>query len=263
MPVGLGGLGSFASGTRFPLQTGRTSITPPPESQVPLSAADLASLDDHVEDRFMREVYDRQVAISTQLGLRYAAGVPATELERLPTSLVRPGRTVSVRRDVFGALTGMVTDARTALVAAQRSGAPDSAGLTDLRVLSGYRSARDQLSIWEREYAKYYRDTRIPRRALPGGEHGSDAIDYLANYINQRVFCPGYSPHQHGRTVDLTYQQHRRWSAADTSVEALRAWRSSWFFGWLSLHAPRYGFKQNSNIDEPWHWEYRAPTVER
>lgn len=209
----------------------------------------------------MREVYDRQVAISTEFGLRYAGGVPATALERLPTSLVRPSRTVSVRGDVFGAVTGMMTDARTALVAAQRSGGPDSAAVTDLRVLSGYRSARDQLSIWEHEYAKYHRDTRTRRRGLPGGEHGRDAIDYLANYINRRVFCPGYSPHQQGRTVDLTYQQHRRWSAADTSAETLRMWRSSWFFGWLFLHAPRYGFEENLNIDEPWHWEYRAPAV--
>lgn len=231
--------------------------SPPELPEGHLSATDLTGLANPVEDSFLRQVYDRQVAISTERGLSPAAGIRDRELEPLPTSVVQPGRTVSVRCDILGDLTGMMTDARTALASAQHRGTPESTSVTELRVLSGYRSAREQLSIWEREYAKYYRDTRVARRDLPGGEHGSDAVDYLAHYINRRVFSPGYSPHQQGGTVDLTYRQSGRWSAADTNPTAIGRWRESWFFAWLCANAARYGFAQNPDLDEPWHWEHR------
>lgn len=211
----------------------------------------------------MRQVYARQVAIATQARCAYVAGIPDTELAALPPATVRPGRTVSVARDVFDDLTRMMRDARTALAGAKRAGVPHAQAVTDVRVLSGYRSAREQLSIWEREYAKYYRDTRASRRDLPGGEHGSDAVDYLARYINLRVFSPGYSPHQRGRTVDLTYQEGNRWSAADTSPATIDMWRSSWFFAWLRVHAPEYGFAQNLTINEPWHWEFSTQAQQK
>ncbi|HSH61341.1 MAG TPA: M15 family metallopeptidase [Acidimicrobiales bacterium] len=206
----------------------------------------------------MRRVYNRQVAMAVKAGFAYTAGVLDTELRALPGACVRPGRRVAVRRDVYGDVTCMIGDARTALKAAQREGIPGSTEVTDLRVLSGYRSAREQFFIWQREYPRYYRDTQAVRRGLPGGEHGGRAVDYLADYIGLRVFCPGYSPHQHGRTVDLTYQDHRRWSAADTTATAIELWRATWCYTWLQAHAQAYGFAQNPGLNEPWHWEHEA-----
>lgn len=233
-----------------------TSPTEPPGCR--LSSADLVEMQNPAEDRFMRLVYDRQVAMATRRGCSYVDGFRDSELRVLPRSLVRPDRRVAVRRDICDDLTGMIGDARTTLVTAQRTGVPGSTVLTDLRVLSGYRSAREQFVIWAREYPKYYGDTQVVRRGLPGGEHGERAADHLANYISLRVFAPGYSPHQRGATVDLTYYQQGHWSAADTSATAIEAWRATWFYAWLRSHANRYGFAQNPGLNEPWHWEHQV-----
>ncbi|HEV2068931.1 MAG TPA: M15 family metallopeptidase [Acidimicrobiales bacterium] len=233
-----------------------TSPGESPEDQ--LSSTDLAELQNPVEDRFMRLVYERQLAMATRRGCSYLNGVPDSELEVLPSSLVRPDRRVAVRRDICADVTRMIVDARTALVTAQRTDVPGSTEVTDLRVLSGYRSAREQLVIWAREYPKYYQATQALRRGLPGGEHGARAADHLANYIGIRVFAPGYSPHQRGGTVDLTYRRHGHWSAADTSPTAIEAWQATWFYAWLRCHAHRYGFAHNPDLNEPWHWEYRV-----
>ncbi len=234
------------------------SRTPAELAEDGLSSTDLAELHDPVEDRFMRVVYDRQVAKATSRRSSYVEGIPDSELEVLQDSFVRPDRRVVVRRDIYADLTGMIVDARTALVSARRTGVPGSTELRDLRVLSGYRSAREQLVIWAREYPKYYRDTEAVRRGLPGGEHGERAADHLANYIGVRVFAPGYSPHQRGGTVDLTYQQQGHWTPADTSPNAIERWRATWFYAWLHSHAHRYGFAQNPGLNEPWHWEHRV-----
>ena len=130
--------------------------------------------------------------------------------------------------------------------------------VTDLRIRSGYRSAQSQLSIWEREFPKYLKATRKHRKTLPGGEFGADAATYLATYINERVFSPGYSPHQRGKTVDVTYEEGGKWAEADSDPAAIAVWRASWFFTWLSANAAGFDLFQNPALNEPWHWELRA-----
>ncbi|HEV2810204.1 MAG TPA: M15 family metallopeptidase [Acidimicrobiales bacterium] len=232
-----------------------TSPGEPAEDQ--LSSTDLVQLQNPIEDQFMRLVYERQLAMATRRGCSYVDGVPDGELEVLPSSLVRPGRHVVVRRNICTDVTRMIVDARIALVSARGTDVPGSTEVTDLRVLSGYRSAREQLVIWAREYLKYYRATQAVRRGLPGGEHGERAADHLADYISVRLFAPGYSPHQRGGTVDLAYQQHGHWSAADTRPTAIEGWRATWFYAWLRSRAHRYGFAQNPALNEPWHCEHR------
>src|SRR5262245_54067765 len=78
----------------------------------------------------------------------------------------------------------------------------------------------------------------------------------LANYFNERVHSPGYSQHQRGQTVDLTFHQ-RDWIPPKTNPANIARWRSSWFFGWLSSHAWEYGFVQNPMLNEPWPWELK------
>ncbi len=80
------------------------------------------------------------------------------------------------------------------------------------------------------------------------GPQPSTATDQPAAYLTNL----------HGRTVDLTYQDHRRWSAADTTATAIEAWRATWCYTWLQKHAHAYGFAQNPGLNEPWHWEHEA-----
>lgn len=230
-----------------------TASTKPPED-----GPSSAHLQEPTDGQFIGRVYKRQVTMARNRGFVYTAGVPDTELRALPGACVRPGRRVAVRGDIYSDVTCMIAEAGIALEAAQREGIPASMEVADLRVLSGYRSAEEQLIIWHREYPRYYRDTQAVRRGLPGGEHGDRAVDHLADYIGLRVFSPGYSPHQHGRTVDLTYQHHGRWSAADTTATAIELWRATWCYIWLQDHAHAYGFAQNPRLDEPWHWEHQA-----
>lgn len=227
--------------------------------RVPLTEADLTS-QRGVPLAFMREVYRRQVAIWTARGVAYTHEIPSRDRVSLASGDVITGRSVSVHRDIANAVRNLLRDARTALAAA------GSVGVTGLAVRSGYRSAPDQFSIWQREFPRYYRDTRTARAALPGGAHGADAAQFLAEYVNQRVFSPGYSPHQQGRTIDFSYQSATdwpsatdNWAEADSSASGITTWTASWFFGWLSSNAARYGFAQNPAINEPWHWEWHPP----
>ena len=230
--------------------------------RAPLSEADLAP-QRGIPLAFMQEVYRRQVAIWTARGASYVHEVPGTDRVSLASGDVIAGRSVSVHRDIAAAVHNLLVDARADLTAAG-----SAAGDVDrLAVRSGYRSAGEQFSIWEHELARYYRDTFKARAALTGGEHGTAAAQHLADYINQRVFSPGYSPHQRGRTIDFSYRSAAEWpgaghwAEADSSASGIATWTASWFYRWLRSHAGRYGFAENPAIREPWHWEWSPPRI--
>lgn len=224
----------------------------------PITSADLKKQKKADVDKFMRKVYDEQVAIWTARGASYFEGLPKTDLVTIPSSDSLPKRRVELESDAWTAhVQPMLAAARAALAADQAAGVASAKGVTDLRIRSGYRSAREQLSIWEREFPNYLKDTRKHRKTLPGGEFGADAARYLAGYINDRVFSPGYSPHQRGKTVDVTYEQGGAWAEADSDPAAIAVWRASWFFTWLSANGARFDLFQNPALNEPWHWELR------
>jgi hypothetical protein len=177
-----------------------------------------------------------------------------------------PGRSVDVLTTISGSVRDMLDAARADLAGVNGPGGP-AADIEQLAVRSGYRSATSQFGIWSRFAPRYYAETRAHRRTLPGGEHGADAAQYLAEYTNQRVFSPGYSPHQRASAVDLTYKyrsgtapagtERGGWAPASSEPAWIDRWRRSWFFGWLWRNAPSYGFMRNPDINEPWHWEFR------
>ncbi|MCA9933408.1 MAG: D-alanyl-D-alanine carboxypeptidase family protein, partial [Anaerolineales bacterium] len=263
-PVSL--LGNSIYGTQLP------KISRTPDSAIviqrlgnPITEADIPSPTERgISNReqelrhFMREVYRRQVALWTARGATYLHEVPQSELVTLPSSYAIPNKTIVVHKDIEHPVTNMIDDARVALRRASISGEP-VAGIRNVGIRSGYRSAASQFSIWTHWSPIYYRRTRADRRdrrRFPGGEHSDAAAQYLAEYTNQRVFSPGYSPHQHGKTVDVSYEDRSGWAPADTSGVWISQWQGSWLFGWLSHNAFRYGFFQNPNINEPWHWEF-------
>jgi len=221
-----------------------------------LGSDDLKTLANRQHDRFMRRVYDLQVKLWTNKGAAFVERIPGTRLKGLPAGDSLPGRHIQLHQDIIDAVQNMLRDARQALSLAQSAAVRNAQYVTDIRVRSGYRSARVQFLIWERHYPKYYRRTGDQRRTLPGGEHGEAAARFMADYINKRVFSPGYSPHQQGKTIDLTYKEKGVWAEADTSTGGIREWENSWLFSWLRQNAKKYGFARNPDINEPWHWEY-------
>lgn len=220
------------------------------------TSANLKPLANRDQDRFKRRVYDYQVELWTAKGATYVESVPAEVLKYLPANDSLPGRRIRLHRDIFDIVQKMLKDARQALALAKAKNDKNAQKVMDIRIRSGYRSARVQRGIWERYYPKYYRNTRECRRILPGGKHGDAAALFLALYINKRVFSPGYSPHQKGKTIDLTYKEKGRWAKTDTSTGGVRKWQNSWLFAWLQKNAHNYGFALNPDIDEPWHWEH-------
>lgn len=223
-----------------------------------ITSADLRRQRNATLDRFMRRVYDYQVDIWRARGVSYVGSIAARERMTLSAGDVLPGRSVSLDRDVASShLLPLLAAARSDLAGARAAGVSNARNITGIRVRSGYRPAREQLGIWEREYPRYYGDFRAHHRTPPGEEFGDQAARDFAAYINERVFSPGYSPHQRARAVDLTYERNGVWATADSDPANIASWRASWLFSWLQGNAARFGFVQNPDLNEPWHWEYR------
>ncbi len=107
---------------------------------------------------------------------------------------------------------------------------------------SGYRSVKDQTSLYERK-TKYYLDK---------GYDNATAKEKAAAVVNP----PGYSEHNCGLAADLNSPEH---TGLDEGFEKTAAFR------WLCEHAGDYGFilrypkdaeDKTEIIYEPWHWRY-------
>lgn len=124
-------------------------------------------------------------------------------------------------------------------------------------VVSGYRSAAHQFTLWQNYFPGYYRDTMQHRSILPGGPHGDEAAHYTARFVAVRIATPGYSNHQHGIAIDFLNRENDILLRNNSYSESISNWKQSWFWNWLVKKANVHGFHQNTDIDEPWHWEYR------
>jgi subtilisin family serine protease len=194
---------------------------------------------------FMRRVYLRQTAAACRVR-SFIADVPASELAEIENGVV-------ARRDA-------AESCRRLLEAARASLASDSSAssVSRIGVLSGYRSASQQFTNWNRNFPRYYSETQADRTGLAGGEFGDAAAALLTRYISLRLAAPGFSLHNDGRAVDFLTVDHGHTLGADTHASNRAGWRRSWFFQWLTTNANSYGFFQNTSIDEPWHWEFRG-----
>jgi LAS superfamily LD-carboxypeptidase LdcB len=85
----------------------------------------------------------------------------------------------------------------------------------------------------------------------------------LANYIAGKLASPGYSLHNNGLAIDFVTTENGKKFKIETSKkgELEKAWRETWFFNWFLHGKPKnassFGFFQNNEINEPWHWEYK------
>ncbi len=191
---------------------------------------------------FMKAVYDLNLARSSRRGT-FVNDVPSNQLATVE------GR-YKLRTAAAQDAIAMFQAARTAINAANVNA---SIGLT-----SAYRSASHQFSLWNRCFInKYYPDTQSHRRGLSGGEHGQDAINYLARYMRTKIATPGYSNHNNGLAIDIRNTENGNTYRNSTRKSATDAWKKSWLWSWLTANAATHKFYQNTHINEPWHWEYR------
>jgi murein DD-endopeptidase MepM/ murein hydrolase activator NlpD/LAS superfamily LD-carboxypeptidase LdcB len=201
---------------------------------------------------FMRRVYDEHVRRASQRRT-FTPDVPDSDLAVIEGNH-------QVRTAAAQACRNLLADARQALQSEQAAGSAQAQSVSFIRITSAYRSASRQFRIWQRNFPRYYAETEAERQRFSGGEHGSQAVQYLARYIGRRVAAPGYSLHNNGLAVDFTTRDNNRTLGANSQPANIRRWRQSWFYQWLTANASRYGFRENDSINEPWHWEYR-PTI--
>jgi hypothetical protein len=207
---------------------------------------------------FMRRVYQRHVTRSARRkGARFTASVPKRELGD-----VEYGQ--RMRKPAAASCVMMLARARAALAGEKAQGNAAALKVKEFGARSGYRSVESQFNGWQSAFrSKYYRDTQHARAKLPGGPHGEAAVDFLAKYVGKRIGAPGYSLHNSGLAMDFFTKEGRLSLGPNTNARSVAAWKGTWLFGWLSRNANAHHFYQNTNIDEPWHWEYRGPGVAR
>ncbi|MBC8121335.1 MAG: D-alanyl-D-alanine carboxypeptidase family protein [Gemmatimonadaceae bacterium] len=204
-----------------------------------------------VQKQFMHSVYQGHVYRSAQRGT-FVGDVASSRLARIE-------KQHQAQIEAAKACQELLKAARADL--AQQK--PEQAIQLDIEyvsIISAYRSASQQFFKWQTNFPSYYRQTRPQRSAVPGGEHGTAAVQFMIQYIGRRLAAPGYSLHNSGLAVDFGTKEGGRNLTPDTSSANVRHWRGSWLFHWLSANASRFGYYQNTSIDEPWHWEYEKVT---
>lgn len=208
-------------------------------------------------DQFRCRVLNAQYRLSIDRGASSTAHIDAGRLEPIASEDALPRRSVTALKELTPRLRQLLRHCRHDLAGDRALGIEGSKGVVDVRIRSAYRSATEQSRIWHSQFAKYYRRTELERQELRGGPHGSLAVRRLAEYIDRRLFAPGFSQHQKGLAIDFTFRTSAGWAPADTSSAGLRLWKDSWLFQWLNAHAWEYDLRQNPYLDEPWHWEFR------
>jgi LAS superfamily LD-carboxypeptidase LdcB len=167
------------------------------------------------------------------------------------------GTRVSMRRDAADQAGRLLAAAIEALAQARQAGHDDALKTRRISASSGYRGSEYQRKVWRRNFPGYYRRTARQREALSTGPHGAEAVRHMLEtfHLPRWVAAPGFSNHQAGIAID--FQQEREGTPIRNSsrLDALAAWRRTWFHGWLTENAARFGFQPYAR--EPWHWEYR------
>jgi len=193
---------------------------------------------------FMRKVYEARVARSRRRG-SFVNDVPNTDLEQIAGNR-------KMRKEAAPFARQLLAEARQAIAASGTN--------ADIGIASAYRSASRQYQLWQQYFPNYYRRTQAQRQSLPGGEHSTEAVKVMSRFVGARIATPGYSNHNKGLAIDIKNKDNGRWIRNSTRPQHVRAWRNSWLWTWLTSNAHRFYFYQNTNINEPWHWEFRHQT---
>lgn len=212
----------------------------------PFAASQLSAWGTAEQTEFKRAVYSAHVASAQARGREFHTDVPADQL----TAIEGGG---SLQRDAAPFLTALLAQARADLATATTAGDALAVACTAIGVGSSYRSASQELRIWENLFPQYYEATAGDRAAAEGGEHGPAAVRIMVRHYSGRKAAPGFGNHTLAVAVDFSTTQGGASLGASTSQES--AWRAGWLHQWLEVHAGEYHF--HSIPTEAWHWEYR------
>jgi hypothetical protein len=159
-----------------------------------------------------------------------------------------------MRSDAATACRDLLTKARADLAAAQAGGDELATAASAIGAGSGYRSATQELAIWESLFPQYYAATSDARGAADGGEHGTAAVGIMVSHYTSRKAAPGFGNHTAGIAMDFVTTQGGTVLGANVSQN--RLWVASWLHQWFVAHAAaEFHFKPIAT--EAWHWEYR------
>lgn len=198
---------------------------------------------------FMRRVYEAHVTRSAAVR-SFIGDLPSGELAE-----VEDGK--MMRSEAAADCRSMLAAARAELAAQKTSGSGQARYVRWIGITSGYRSAREQFAIWQKNFRRIYAESEKERAEAAGGAHGDAAVTLLVAIIGEVVAAPGYSLHNDGRAADLKTSERALTLGASRSQRT--PWRQTWFWDWLVDNAARFRFFQNTHINEPWHWEHRPP----
>jgi hypothetical protein len=205
----------------------------------------LRPLDTPEKTDFKRRVYNAHVAAARRAGRTFHANLPDDQL-----ALVENRQ--RMRSDAVAACRQLLASARADLATAQGAGEALAVAATSIGAGSGYRSATDELTIWESLFPQYYAATSAARAAADGGEHGAAAVSIMVAYYSGRKAAPGFGNHTEGIAMDFITNQGG--VALGASVAQNPLWRASWLHGWIVAHAPALHWTPLST--EAWHWEF-------
>lgn len=217
-------------------------------SNIPITSSKLSDFDSSEKTAFMRKIYD--------LHIKSAAGQRDFVGDLSEKELVEIESGIKARKDAALACQHLLTAARQELEKSIQAKSGEALGVKNIGVTSGYRSAQRQFSKWREYFPKYYTLTADKRKALAGGAHGDAASSYLRRFIATRLAAPGFSLHNSGIAIDFRTTEGGR--VLGPSKSQTQLWKNTWFFKWLTSKAKNFGFYQNEEIDEPWHWELKG-----
>jgi LAS superfamily LD-carboxypeptidase LdcB len=216
---------------------------------------------------FKAQVLAEEIAMRTRRGRVMFEAVPENELTAVDGSHDK-----KLRKEAAAKLALLLTAARADLKAEQAAfgklskeqqesarkaaNADGSAVVTDVKriwIVSAYRDFKYDESKWHGLFkSNYYPKTRAARAALPGGEHGREAVKYLAKHISGKKAPPGFSNHSNGKAVDFgTLEGAVELSA---NVDQNARWKKAWLHRWLVKRHQEFGFKPLAT--EAWHWDF-------
>jgi hypothetical protein len=213
----------------------------------PFPSSQLGAYGTAEQTTFKRQVYDAHVAAAQHAGRKFSADLDAGQL-----TVVEGGQ--RMRSDAASGCLALLTKARADLAAAQGTGDALAVAATSIGAGSCYRSATQELAIWESLFPQYYTATQDARAAADGGEHGPAAVAILVRHYSGRKAAPGFGNHTAGVAVDFVTTQGGTVLGANVSQNP--AWIASWLHVWLVAHAASdFNFKPIAT--EAWHWEFR------
>jgi hypothetical protein len=227
----------------------RAAARPPPQASggTPFPDSQLAPFGTAEQTTFKRQVYNAHVAAAQRMGRQFHADLPAAQL-----AAVEGGQ--QMQTAAAAACQLLLAQARTDLAAAQAAKEDLALAASGIGAGSCYRSATQELAIWESLFPQYYAATSDARSAAADGEHGAAAVGIMVNYYAARKAAPGFGNHTAGIAVDLVTTQGG--TALGANMSQNRLWVGSWLHQWLVKHATAdFHFKPIAT--EAWHWEYR------